>query len=102
MTPDRSGVGDQPVTAALGSEGTAQEGPSVVAESITIIDNRTGNQLEIPIRNGGVAASEWSKLLPGVWFFDPGFVSTAACESAVSFVDGDAGIGPLLNLPIDR
>jgi citrate synthase len=63
-----------------------------VAESITITDNRTGNQLEIPIRNGGVEASEWSKLLPGIWFYDPGFVSTAACESSVSFVDGDAGI----------
>ncbi len=61
-------------------------------ESITITDNRTGNQLEIPIRNGGVEASEWSKLLPGIWFYDPGFVSTAACESSVSFVDGDAGI----------
>ncbi len=63
-----------------------------MAESITITDNRTGNQLEIPIRNGGVEASEWSKLLPGIWFYDPGFVSTAACESSVSFVDGDAGI----------
>ena len=63
-----------------------------MAESITIIDNRTGNQLEIPIRNGGVEASEWGKLLPGIWFYDPGFTATAACESSVSFVDGDAGI----------
>ena len=63
-----------------------------MAESITITDNRTGNQLEIPIRNGGVEASEWSKLLPGIWFYDPGFTATAACESSISFVDGDAGI----------
>ena len=63
-----------------------------MAESITITDNRTGNQLEIPIRNGGVEAAEWSKLLPGIWFYDPGFTATAACESSVSFVDGDAGI----------
>jgi citrate synthase len=63
-----------------------------VAESITIIDNRTGNQLEIPIRNGGVEASEWGKLLPGIWFYDPGFTATAACESSITFVDGDAGI----------
>jgi citrate synthase len=62
-----------------------------VAESITIIDNRTGNQLEIPIRNGGVAATEWQKLLPGIWFYDPGLASTAACESAISFVDGERG-----------
>jgi citrate synthase len=62
-----------------------------VTESITIIDNRTGNQLEIPIRNGGVEATEWQKLLPGIWFYDPGLASTAACESAISFVDGEKG-----------
>jgi citrate synthase len=73
-----------------------------VAESITIIDNRTGNQLEIPIRSGGVAASEWSKLLPGIWFYDPGFVATAACESSISFVDGDAGILRYRGYPIDE
>ena len=56
-------------------------------ESITIIDNRTGNQLEIPIELGGVSAAEWQKLLPGIWFFDPGFTATAACESAITFVD---------------
>jgi citrate synthase len=73
-----------------------------VAESITIIDNRTGNQLEVPIRNGGVAASEWSKLLPGIWFYDPGFTATAACESSISFVDGDAGILRYRGYPIDE
>ena len=52
-----------------------------MAESITITDNRTGESLEIPIDNGGVAASEWSKLMPGVWFYDPAFMSTAAGES---------------------
>ncbi|HUI04475.1 MAG TPA: citrate synthase [Acidimicrobiales bacterium] len=73
-----------------------------MAESITIIDNRTGNQLEIPIHNGGVAAGEWSKLLPGIWFYDPGFVATAACESAVSFVDGDAGVLRYRGYPIEE
>jgi citrate synthase len=73
-----------------------------VAESITIIDNRTGNQLEIPIHHGGVAASEWSKLLPGIWFYDPGFVSTAACESSISFVDGEAGVLRYRGYPIEE
>jgi len=82
--------------------GTSQEGPSVVAESITIIDNRTGNQLEIPIDRGGVAASEWSKLLPGIWFYDPGFVSTAACESTITYLDGDEGILRYRGYPIEE
>ena len=73
-----------------------------MAESITIIDNRTGNQLEIPIDRGGVAASEWSKLLPGIWFYDPGFVSTAACESTITYLDGDEGILRYRGYPIEE
>jgi citrate synthase len=73
-----------------------------VAESITITDNRTGNQLEIPIDRGGVAASEWSKLLPGIWFYDPGFVSTAACESAITYLDGEEGILRYRGYPIEE
>jgi citrate synthase len=73
-----------------------------VAESITITDNRNGETLEIPIVNGGVSASEWSKLLPGVWFFDPAFMSTAACESAVTYLDGDAGILHYRGYPIEQ
>ena len=73
-----------------------------MAESITIIDNRTGNQLEIPIDHGGVAATEWSKLLPGIWFYDPGFVSTAACESTITYLDGDEGILRYRGYPIEE
>jgi citrate synthase len=73
-----------------------------VAESITIIDNRTGNQLEIPIKDGGVAASEWQKLLPGIWFYDPGLTATAACASAITIVDGDAGILRYRGYPIEQ
>jgi citrate synthase len=72
-----------------------------VPESITITDNRTGNQLEIPITHGGVAASEWQKLLPGVWFYDPGFTATAACESTITYLDGDAGILRYRGYPIE-
>ena len=73
-----------------------------MAESITITDNRNGETLEIPIVNGGVSASEWSKLLPGVWFFDPAFMSTAACESAITYLDGEAGILRYRGYPIEQ
>jgi citrate synthase len=73
-----------------------------VTESITITDNRTGESLEIPFQNGGIAASDWSKLLPGVWFYDPGFVSTAACESAITYLDGEAGILRYRGYPIEQ
>jgi citrate synthase len=73
-----------------------------VAESITIIDNRSGESLEIPFENGGISAAQWSKLLPGVWFYDPGFVSTAACESSITYLDGDEGILRYRGYPIEQ
>jgi citrate synthase len=73
-----------------------------VAESITITDNRNGESIEIPLLNGGVSATEWSKLLPGVWFYDPGFMSTAACESAITYLDGEAGILRYRGYPIEE
>ncbi|MCL4446040.1 MAG: citrate synthase [Actinobacteria bacterium] len=73
-----------------------------MTESITITDNRSGESLEIPIVNGGVAAADWSKLLPGVWFYDPGFMSTAACESSITYLDGEAGILRYRGYPIEQ
>ncbi len=71
-------------------------------ESITITDNRTGESREIPILNGGVAASDFSKLLPGVWFYDPAFMSTAACESSITYLDGEAGVLRYRGYPIEQ
>jgi len=73
-----------------------------VAESVTITDNRTGEFIEIPILNGGVDARDWSKLLPGVWFYDPAFSTTAAATSAVTELDGDAGILRYRGYPIEQ
>jgi citrate synthase len=73
-----------------------------VPETITITDNRSGDSIEIPILNGGVSAADWSKLLPGIWFYDPGFMATAACESAISYLDGDAGILRYRGYPIEQ
>ena len=73
-----------------------------MTQSITVTDNRTGESREIPITDGGVAASEWSKLLPGVWFYDPGFMTTAMTESAITYIDGDAGILRYRGYPIEQ
>jgi citrate synthase len=73
-----------------------------VGESITVTDNRTGASTEIPIEFGGVSAAEFARLLPGIWFYDPGFTTTAACESAITFVDGDVGILRYRGYPIEQ
>jgi len=67
-----------------------------------VTDNRTGETLEIPIENGGVAAHEFSKAVPGVWFYDPGFMATAMAESAITYIDGDAGILRYRGYPIEQ
>ncbi len=73
-----------------------------MTESITVTDNRTGEVHEIPINNGGIAAKEFQKAVPGVWFFDPGFMATAAAESAITYLDGDAGILRYRGYPIEQ
>ena len=71
-------------------------------ESITITDNRTGESIEVPIVDGGVDATEWRKLLPNVWFYDPAFMTTAACSSAITELDGDNGILRYRGYPIEQ
>ena len=83
------------------TQGRSEE-DAAVAESVTVTDNRTGQSVEIPIVDGGVSSSEFSKLLPGIWFYDPAFSVTALCESAITFVDGEAGILEHRGYPIEQ
>lgn len=73
-----------------------------MSETITITDNRTGNTVEVPIVNGGVDAAEWRKLVPGTWFVDPSFSTTASCESAITDLDGTNGILRHRGYPIEQ
>jgi citrate synthase len=73
-----------------------------VPESITITDNRSGESVEVPIVDGGVDAAEWRKLLPNVWFYDEAFMTTAATRSAITEIDGDAGILRYRGYPIEQ
>jgi citrate synthase len=73
-----------------------------VADSITVTNYQTGESREIPIVNGGVSAAEFSKLVPGVWFHDPGFMVTSQAESAITYLDGEAGILRYRGYPIEQ
>ena len=74
----------------------------IVTQSITVTDNRTGETKEIPIEHGGIAAKEFSKVVPGIWFYDPGFMSTAAAESSITYLDGEAGVLRYRGYPIEQ
>ncbi|HUY85611.1 MAG TPA: citrate synthase [Acidimicrobiales bacterium] len=74
----------------------------VMADTVTITDNRTGESVEIPIIDGGVSARDWKGLLPDVWFYDPAFIQTAACASSITYLDGDNGVLRYRGYPIEQ
>ena len=76
--------------------------PVVADETITITDNRTGKSVDVPIVNGGIDSAALRGLAPGTWFHDPAFMTTAACSSAITFLDGDAGILRYRGYPIEQ
>ena len=71
-------------------------------ETITITDNRTGKSVDVPIVNGGIDSEALRGLAPGVWFYDPAFMTTAAASSAITFLDGEAGVLRYRGYPIEQ
>ncbi|MEQ1788074.1 MAG: citrate synthase [Acidimicrobiales bacterium] len=73
-----------------------------MADSITITDNRTGESIEVPLVDGGVDSTEWRKLLPGIWFYDPALMTTASTSSSITDLDGENGILRYRGYPIEQ
>ncbi len=65
-------------------------------KTVTITDNNTGKSIEVDILQGSQGppvidiGTVYKEL--GMFTFDPGFVNTAACESAITFIDGEKGV----------
>lgn len=73
-----------------------------MAETITIIDDRTGKKVTVPLRDGVFPSSALRQLDPELRMYDPAFLSTAACESSITYIDGDAGILRYRGYPIEQ
>ena len=78
-----------------------------MSETLTITDNRTGKQYEIPIADGTIRAIDLRqiKVNPeefGMMSYDPAFLNTASCQSRVTFIDGDKGILRYRGYPIEQ
>ncbi len=73
-----------------------------MADTFTIIDNRTGKQVEVPIVDGGISSKAIRELDPGMWIYDPAFMQTANCRSTITYIDGDAGILRYRGYPIEQ
>jgi citrate synthase len=73
-----------------------------VAETITIIDDRTGKKVTVPIRDGVFPSTALRELDPDLRMYDPAFLSTAACASSITYIDGEAGILRYRGYPIEQ
>jgi citrate synthase len=77
------------------------------SETLTITDNRTGKTYEVPIEDGTIRATELRKIKTdeedfGVMTYDPAYMNTASCRSAITFIDGDKGILEYRGYPIEQ
>ena len=75
---------------------------TTVAETITIIDDRTGKKVTVPIRDGVFPSTALRELDPDLRVYDPAFLSTAACASSITYIDGEKGILRYRGYPIEQ
>jgi citrate synthase len=76
-------------------------------DTLTVTDNRTGKTYELPISDGTIKALDLRNIKTstedfGLMTYDPAFQNTAACRSAISFIDGDKGILEYRGYPIQE
>src|SRR5213082_2355127 len=91
------------------TETQGQDGAGVASSSdtLTITDNRTGKQYEIPIEDETIRATELLNIKVneddfGLMTYDPAYMATAACRSAITFIDGEKGILQYRGYPIEQ
>jgi citrate synthase len=82
-------------------------GTATASDSLTITDNRTGRTYEVPIEDGTVRATALRDIKVdeddfGVMSYDPAFMNTASCRSAITFLDGEAGVLEYRGYPIEQ
>ncbi len=78
-----------------------------MADTLTITDNRTGKQYEVPITDGTIKAMDLRKIKAseedfGLMTYDPAFTNTASCRSAITYIDGDKGELEYRGYPIEQ
>jgi citrate synthase len=78
-----------------------------MANTLTITDNRTGKQFELPIEHDTIRAMDLRKIKVkdddfGMMTYDPAFMNTASCISKITYIDGDKGILRYRGYPIDQ
>ncbi|HTY06801.1 MAG TPA: citrate synthase [Gemmatimonadales bacterium] len=75
--------------------------------SLSVTDNRTGKSYELPIQDGMIRAADLRQIKSGaedfgLMSYDPAYMNTAECRSAITYIDGDRGILRYRGYPIDQ
>jgi citrate synthase len=73
-----------------------------VPDTVTITDDRTGKTVTVPVENGVIPSSALRELDRNLFVYDPGFLSTAACASSITYLDGDNGVLRYRGYPIEQ
>jgi citrate synthase len=94
------------MTTNLERTGTEAPAPQP-ADSLTVIDNRTGRAYDMPITDGAVSARQFRDVKTseddfGLMVYDPGFANTASCRSAITHIDGERGVLEYRGYPIEE
>jgi citrate synthase len=76
-------------------------------DTLSVVDNRTGRTYEIPIVDGTVRALDFRAIRVaeddfGLMTYDPAFMNTASCRSAITYLDGTNGILEYRGYPIEQ
>jgi citrate synthase len=76
-------------------------------DTLSVTDNRTGKKYELQIENGCIRSMDLRQIKVnaddfGLMAYDPAFLNTANCKSAITFIDGDKGILEYRGYPIDQ
>jgi citrate synthase len=77
------------------------------ADTLTVTDNRTGQTYELPVTDGTLRATDLRQIKVdadefGLMSYDPAYMNTASCRSAITYIDGDAGILQHRGYPIEQ
>lgn len=77
-----------------------------MSETVTIIDNKSGKQIECPVYQGtyGPPVIDTKSLYKelGMFTFDPGYATTSSCRSAITYLDGEEGVLMHRGYPIEQ
>ena len=95
-------MSEKPRSAENGGTSATQEN-----DSLTVTDNRTGKSYDVKIEDGTVRAMDFREIKVndddfGLMTYDPGFTNTASCRSAITYIDGEAGILQHRGIPIEQ